>query len=90
MKGKDLKAWRESIGWTQANLMAELGVTSRQTIYNWELSEHVPRIVQLAVYAIDQIEACRNHAAYESYFSARDITLLRKCATAKHFEDVGG
>ena len=49
MSGADLKAWRRAIGWTQSDLMEELGITSRQTIAGWERAARLPRLVELAV-----------------------------------------
>jgi transcriptional regulator with XRE-family HTH domain len=73
MKGVDLKLWREQNHLTQEKLMGELGVKSRQTIIAWEHSEYIPRIVELAVIALDQIEACRRQTGYRTQFLAKNI-----------------
>lgn len=77
MNGEDLQRWRKQNGWTQADLMQELEVTSRQTIRNWEKSEQIPRLVELAITAIDQIEACRRRSGYEKQFTAEQIANRR-------------
>lgn len=73
MSGADLKAWRRAIGWTQSDLMEELGITSRQTVAGWERAARLPRLVELAVIALDQNEACRNRSGFEKQFSAVSI-----------------
>jgi transcriptional regulator with XRE-family HTH domain len=55
MTGPELKAWRVSRGWSQERLMAEFGMSSRQTIASYERASTVPRLVELAVLAIDHI-----------------------------------
>lgn len=77
MRGEDLKHWRKSNGWTQADLMEELTVTSRQTIISWEKAERIPRIVELAVTAVDQIEACRRIGGIEKQFTPEQIANRR-------------
>ena len=60
MNGSDLVAWRKRYGYSQEALMAELGVRSRQTISSWENSgKDVPRIVELALVALEQVPDCR-------------------------------
>lgn len=53
MRGSELIAWRELMGFSQLDLMKELGVKSRQTISSWENSEEIPRIVALAIKALE-------------------------------------
>lgn len=53
--------------------MNELGVTSRQTMTNYEKANVVPRIVELAVIALDQVAACRNLNVSGSQFTESDI-----------------
>ena len=77
MKGSELKAWRTVNSMTQVALMAELGITSRQTLHNWESSEFIPRVVELAITALDQIEACRLVSVYKSQFSETSIAKRR-------------
>lgn len=62
MTGEELKTWRKKNGWSQSKLKNELEVGSRQTIVNWESADQVPRLVELAVIAIDQVEACRRNS----------------------------
>ena len=73
MKGIDLKKWRDRNNFTQDFLMNELGIKSRQTIISWEHSEYIPRIVELAIIALDQIEACRRQSGYKTQFAAKNI-----------------
>ena len=61
MRGVDLKEWRKRHRYNQEALMMELGVHSRQTISTWENSpDELPRIVQLALQALDEIPEARN------------------------------
>lgn len=54
MDGADLKAWRKARDYTQASLAADLEVT-RQTVITWESStEPLPRLLALALSALDQ------------------------------------
>jgi transcriptional regulator with XRE-family HTH domain len=71
--GADLKAWRESVGWTQGDLMVELEIRSRQTIGTWESAEKIPRLVELAIVALDQIEASRKRSGFEKQFTPETI-----------------
>jgi transcriptional regulator with XRE-family HTH domain len=77
MEGAELKEWRKKIGWTQANLMKELEVTSRQTISTWENAARIPRIVELAVIALDQVEPARTLGGFETQFTAKSIAKNR-------------
>lgn len=61
MRGVDLKNWRKEQGYSQKALMMELGVRSRATISGWENSaEELPRLVQLALRAVEDIPEVRN------------------------------
>src|SRR4051812_42202505 len=73
MRGSELKLWRTTRGWKQTDLMQELGVSSRQTLSTWETSEKVPRIVELAVIALDQVEACNKQSGFQKQYSPTDI-----------------
>lgn len=73
MQGAELRRWRKNIGWTQTELMEELEVSSRQTISTWENAEQIPRIVELAVTALDQVEPARNRGGFEKQFTAESI-----------------
>lgn len=88
MRGDDLRRWREQVGMTQRDLMVELDVASRQTIVTWEKSENLPRVVELAIFALDQIEPCRNRSGLSTQFNALEIAKLRKGnAVNSRFED---
>jgi DNA-binding XRE family transcriptional regulator len=54
MRGIDLKEWRQRNRYTQEALMHELGVRSRQTMISWERSDKLPRIVELAIQALER------------------------------------
>lgn len=72
MTGEELKAWRKGRGWTQTDLMNELKVTARQTVVRWEKSKQIPRMVELSIIALDQVEEC-NRRVYAKQFSSIDI-----------------
>jgi DNA-binding XRE family transcriptional regulator len=59
MTGADLTAWRKTNGYTQELLMKELEVKSRQTISSWEHSDRIPRMVELALRALEYIPEYR-------------------------------
>jgi transcriptional regulator with XRE-family HTH domain len=73
MRGSELKVWREKRGWTQADLMQELEIGSRQTVTTWEASDRIPRTIELAVIALDQVEACNRRNGYKQLFSPTTI-----------------
>ena len=85
MTGAELKAWRVRIGWTQADLMIELEVGSRQTISTWENADRIPRLVELAVIAIDQVEASRKRSGFERQFTPESIANRHVAQGAKYF-----
>lgn len=61
MRGIDLKERRKRLGYNQEYLMKELGIKSRQTISTWEnTSESLPRILELALTALENVPECRN------------------------------
>lgn len=53
MKGEELKFWRERHGKSQIELADDLDV-SRHSIIKWERSEKIPRILELAIAALDR------------------------------------
>jgi len=53
--------------------MTELEVASRQTINTWESAEELPRMVELAVTALDQVPAVRKRSGFEKQFTAASI-----------------
>jgi transcriptional regulator with XRE-family HTH domain len=59
MKGSDWAEWRKRLGYSTAAIMREVGVSSRQTINNWEKAEKVPRLAELALYALEYSPQCR-------------------------------
>jgi transcriptional regulator with XRE-family HTH domain len=79
MRGTDLKAWREHNRWTQGDLMTELEVGSRQTISTWESAQKIPRLVELAIIALDQVEASRKQSGFAKQFTIESIV-------NRHFE----
>ncbi len=59
MRGSELVKWRKQHGYSQKALMDEFAVGSRQTISNWENSEDVPRLVELALIALEHVPSSR-------------------------------
>ena len=80
MKGRDLREWRRRNGFSQEELKEELELGSRQTVSTWERPEReVPRLVQLALHALEFDPSCRLRAGKKTtakerqdYFSGRD------------------
>jgi transcriptional regulator with XRE-family HTH domain len=85
MTGLELRAWREKIGWTQVDLMVELEVKSRQTMSTWEHAEKIPRVAELAIIALDQIEASRKRSGFERQFTPQSIANRRVAHGIKYF-----
>jgi transcriptional regulator with XRE-family HTH domain len=86
--GAELKAWRSSIGWTQADLMIELEIKSRQTLSTWEGAEKIPRVVELAITALDQIESARKRSGFERQFTPESIANRRVAQVTKYFASI--
>ena len=64
MLGTELPDWRKRNGFTQDTLRIALGVKSRQTIITWEKStEPLPRLVELALLALENFPEQRNVTA---------------------------
>ncbi len=64
MHGTELADWRKRNGFTQDTLRMALGVKSRQTIITWEKStESLPRLVELALLALENFPGERNVTA---------------------------
>lgn len=64
MLGTDLPQWRAHNRFTQDTLRIALGIRSRQTIITWEKSaEPLPRLVQLALLALENLPEERNVTA---------------------------
>ncbi len=60
MKGPELRQRRERLGYTQRGFLKEIGVRSRQTLITWEKSDaKLPRLVELAVLALENLPECR-------------------------------
>ena len=59
MTGSELAALRRRLGFSQLELMRELDVRSRQTVSSWENSDEAPRIVVLALHALELDQDCR-------------------------------
>lgn len=87
MTGAELRGWRVKRGWTQADLTTELDIKARQTVAAWESSEKIPRLVELAVMALDQLELVRNRAGFENRMTEDQIKHVRLGWIAKHFEE---
>lgn len=83
MKGEELKQWREAQGQSQKELAERLDV-SRHSIIKWEHERQIPKIVELAVSALDKdssapLMAGRPSTAEEISFSRErlDKVLMR-------------
>jgi transcriptional regulator with XRE-family HTH domain len=88
MTGHELRSWRENIGWTQTDLMIELEIKSRQTMSTWERAEKIPRVVELAIIALDQIEASRRRSGFERRFTPESIAKRHVTQGTKYFGNV--
>lgn len=67
MKGSELAEWRRRLGYSQLDLMRELAIRSRQTISAWERPDaEVPRLVALAVVALEHHPDCRISAGQKA------------------------
>lgn len=75
MRGEQLKAWRESQGKSQKELAQELDV-SRHSIIKWEREIDVPKLVELAICALDHASPMRLVAGRAS--SPEEISNTRK------------
>jgi DNA-binding XRE family transcriptional regulator len=78
MKGSEWAAWRKRLGYDVKKLMLELEVGSRQTINNWEKADKVSRVLELALYAVENYPNCRqvfgegiSKTAGRQYFTER-------------------
>lgn len=59
MKGTELKEWRKNQEFTQAELVLQLGLKSRQTLISREKSdEDLPRLWELALLALEKVPNC--------------------------------
>lgn len=56
--GQDIGIWRDRMGWSQARLAKELGV-SRATVISWEQGELMPRMVELSLVALETMPSTR-------------------------------
>jgi transcriptional regulator with XRE-family HTH domain len=62
MDGNDLVKWRERNGYSQEELMREVGIKSRQTMSAMENNKTlVPRMLVLALIALEGIPESRAH-----------------------------
>jgi DNA-binding XRE family transcriptional regulator len=65
MLGTDLPEWRKRNRFTQDTLRLALGLGSRQTIITWEKSnDKLPRMVELALLALERLPDLRNVDGY--------------------------
>jgi hypothetical protein len=53
--------------------MNELQVSARQTVVRWEQNDKIPRMVELSIIALDQVEGC-NRRGYPKQFSSAEIS----------------
>lgn len=60
MNGPDLSKWIEDSDFSRSELMLQLGLKSRQTLYAKEHSkENLPRLWELALMALEKLPAAR-------------------------------
>lgn len=60
MNGAELREWRKRNGYSQDELMKELGIRSRQTISSWENSnDELSRMLELALNALEYVPESR-------------------------------
>jgi hypothetical protein len=65
--------------------MTELEVGSRQTINSWESEEQIPRLIELAIIALDQVEAARKRSGFPKQFIGEDIANSHFARGMKYF-----
>ena len=77
IRGTELREWRKRNGYTQEELMLELGLGSRQTIITWEKSESpIPRTVELALLALEHLPGlCRTMDGHR--YTAAELPSVR-------------
>jgi transcriptional regulator with XRE-family HTH domain len=61
MTGAEFKEKREALGYSVEELKREIG-RSKATIYAWESSPTVPRLVELALIALETVPDCHRIA----------------------------
>lgn len=55
MTGEEFREWRERIGFTQAEIAAQLSVTE-MTIYRWETNKApIAKVVELALRQVESV-----------------------------------
>jgi len=59
MTGSELARRRKQLGYNQDRFIRELGVGSRQTLSSWENADDIPRLVVLALYALERCPECQ-------------------------------
>lgn len=52
--------------------MKELEVTAKHSVVRWEKSDRIPRMVQLSVVALDQVEGC-NRRTYAKQVGSAEL-----------------
>ncbi len=84
MNGAELRQRRKRLGYSQQTFCAELGVKSRQTLVTWEKSEaELPRLVYLAVKALEDLPECRRVSGKSAKASERKAFERMRAKTAK-------
>lgn len=72
MTGAEMRAWRKRNDYaSQSMLQRELKLGSRATVSAWEASEEVPRIVELALHALERDPALRSEGGKRASLQER-------------------
>ena len=81
MNGSELRDQRRRLGFTQDDLISELGIRSRQTLISWEKSDgELPRLVELAMLPQERIPECHQKAGKKT--PARDRQAFKRKVAA--------
>jgi hypothetical protein len=70
--------------------MIELEIKSRQTLSTWEGAEEVPRVVELAIIALDQVAPARKRSGFERQFTPQSIASRHVAEGTKYFASTKG
>ena len=80
MTGSEMKAWRKRNGYSsQKMLQEELKLGSRATVSAWEAAEKVPRLVELALTALETDPSLREFGGKRFTRQDRKNYAQREC-----------
>ena len=84
MNGPELRQQRKRLGYSQQIFIDELGVKSRQTLITWEKSDaELPRLVELAVLALERLPECRRQLGKRATAAERRAFERKNAKTAR-------